>query len=258
LNLSRSISRKTNDDTENKIMRRKYSFGAISVLLLAAALVAGLATLARIALAEGNTHLAGTWNFNQGQSDDASQKVHDAELSTEDRGGGSQGGGYPSGGGYPGGGYPGVGGIGFPGGRGGIGGPMGRGGRRGGGAAQPAPPSHQDLERLAATPKTLRIEQDEKKITITDEAGQIRNLYPDKKKHKETDSSGQETAIKTHWDNGRLIAESKLGHSGKLAETYELSQDGKQLYVISQLDNSRLSSPLVIRRVYDRAAENAK
>jgi len=34
-------------------------------------------------------------------------------------------------------------------------------------------------------------------------------------------------------------------------ETYELSRDGKQLYVISQLENSRLSAPLVIRRVYD-------
>lgn len=249
-----------NDHAERKIMRRKFGFGTTSVLLLAAALVAGLATLARISLAEEKPHLAGKWNFNQGQSDDASQKVHDAELSIKDQGsgypGGSQGGGYPSGGGYPGGG-----GIGFPGGRGGIGGigggGMGRGGRRGA-ASQAAPPSNQDLEQLTPNPKTLWVEQDAKQITITNDAGQIRNLYPDKKKHKETDANGEPTTIKTHWDGGRLIAESKLGHSGKLAETYELSQDGKQLYVITQLDNSRLSTPLVIRRVYDRAAESTK
>jgi len=104
----------------------------------------------------------------------------------------------------------------------------------------------------------LRVEQAAKQVTITDDTGQTRSLYPDGKKHKETDSSGQKTTIKTKWDEGRLVTEGKLGHSGKLTETYELSRDGKELIVISQLDNSHLSSPLVIRRVYDAGAENAK
>jgi hypothetical protein len=248
-------------------MARHFSLRTASVLLLASALVAGLAALARLSLAENKPHLAGKWNFNQDQSDDASQKVHDAEASVKSPsggypgGGGSQGGGYPSGGGYPGGGYPGGGGIGFPGGRGGIGGGgggVGRGGRRGSSTGEGGGPSSEDLDKLAANPKLLRVEQDEKQITITDDNGQTRNLYPDGKKHKETDASGNSTTIKTHWDGDRLVAESKLGHSGKLTETYELSQDGKQLYAISQLDNSRLSAPLVIRRVYDSAAENTK
>ncbi len=250
-------------------MAENYGLRMASRLLLACALVAGLAALARISLAENKPHLAGKWSFNQDQSDDASQKVHDAEASVQSRGGGypgggdPQGGGYP-GGGYPGGGYPGGGGIGYPGGRGRIGvgptvgGGTGRGGPRGGGAGRGAGLAGEDFEQLAADPKTLRVEQDEKQITITSDTGQIRNLYPDGKKHKETDSNGQSTAIKAHWDGDRLIAESKLGHSGKLTETYELSRDGKQLYVISQLDNSRLSAPLVIRRVYESAAESAK
>jgi hypothetical protein len=257
-------------------MARKLSLRTTSVLLLACAPVAALAALTRISLAENKPHLAGQWNFNQDQSDDASQKVHDAEVGVKSPrgsypgGGGPQGGGYPSGGGYPdgggypggGGGYPGGGRIGFP--RGGIGGgPMGgggigRGGRRGGPASQGAGPSGEDLDQLAANPKMLRIEQDDKQITITDDTGQIRNLYPDGKKHKETGSSGESTAIKTHWDGDRLVAESKLGHSGKLTETYELSRDGKQLDVVSELDNSHLGAPLVIRRVYDSAAESAK
>ncbi len=177
-------------------MARKFSLRTTSMLLLACALVAGLAALAHISLAENKPRLAGKWNFNQSQSDDASQKVHDAEASVKSPGGGypggggSQGGGYPGGGGSPGGGYPGGGGIGFPGGRGRIGvGPMGggrtgRGGPRGGGAGQGAGLSADDLEQLAANPKMLRVEQGEKQVTITDDTGQIRNLYPDGKKHK--------------------------------------------------------------------------
>jgi hypothetical protein len=246
-------------------MATKFSFRTTSVLLLAAAVVAGLGALARIARAQDKPHLAGKWNFNQDQSDDASQKVHDAETSARTRGGGypgggggypgGGGGGYPGGGGgYPGGGYPGGGGIGFPGGGGGMGG-----GRRGGGngMGQGTGLSSQDLEQMEQNPKILDITQDEKQVTISDDDGNSRNLYPDGKKHKETDSSGHSTSIETHWDGDRLVAESKL-KSGKLTETYVLSQDGKQLRVTSQLDNSRLSAPLVIHRVYDSAAAAAK
>ena len=245
-------------------MAKKFGFRKTSALLLGCALVAALVVLARISLAEDKPHLAGKWNFNQEQSDDASQKVHDAEASVK-----AQHGSYPDeggsqGGGYPGGGYPGGGGIGFPGGRGGMGGGgmgrggMGGGGRRGGATGQGASLSSEDMEHLAANPKMLRVDQTEKEVTVTDDTGQTRNLYPDGKKHKEADSSGQPTTVKAHWDGNRLVAESKLGHSGKLTETYELSGDGKQLYVISQLDTSHLSAPLVIRRVYDAAAGDAK
>ena len=40
-------------------------------------------------------------------------------------------------------------------------------------------------------------------------------------------------------------------HSGKLTETYQASSDGKELIVVSRYDNSQLSVPLSIRRVYD-------
>jgi hypothetical protein len=240
-------------------MATEFSFRATSVLLLASAVVAGLGTLTRISPAQDKPHLAGRWNFNQDQSDNASQKVQAAEASARTvgggypGGGGAPGGGSSGGGGYPGGGYPGGGGMGFPGGRGGMGG-----GRRGGsGAGQGTGLSSRDLEQMEQTPKILNITQDEKQVTITDDSGNTTNLYPDGKKHKETDSSGQSTSIKAHWDGNRLIAESKL-KSGKLTETYVLSHDGKQLDVTSELDNSQLSAPLVIRRVYDSAAGNAK
>lgn len=224
-------------------------------LVVGSALAAAFAIAAQASFAQSKPHFAGDWNFNQDQSDDANQKIHDAQAQVQARsqGGGYPGGGYP-GGGYPGGGYPGGGGIGFPGGRGGMGGGMGRG--RMGGGPQGGGLSSEDMEQLAATPKSLKIDQDEDKISITNDSGDVTNLYPDGKKHKVTDSTGQSTTIKTHWDGDHLVSESKL-HSGKLTESYELSPDGKQLDVISRLDYGRNGS-LVIRRVYDSAKANSK
>ncbi len=249
-------------------MARNFGFRAARVFVPACAVVAGLVMLARPVRAEAKPHLAGQWTFNRDQSDDAGQKVREAEASAKgrqrsgspDRGGyptGSDvpGGGYPGGSGrvgYPGGGYPG--GMGLPGGMGRVGvGGVGRGGRRSERTGEGAGLSPEDLEPLAANPKTLSVKQDDKLVEIIDDNGQTRNLYPDGKKHKETDASGRGVSIKSRWDGDRLVAESKLAHAGKLTETYELSPDGKQLVVISQLDNSQLSAPLVIRRVYDRS-----
>lgn len=128
-------------------------------------------------------------------------------------------------------------------------GPMGRGS---GGGSEAGGIAGADVEALATNPKMLRIEQNEQQISITDDTGRTQILYPDGKKHKEQDSGQKTTEIKTHWDGERLVAESKMGHSGKLTETYELSPDGKQLDVTSRLDNSHLAAPLTIRRVYDK------
>ena len=246
-----------------ELMHEKPVF-RIGSLVVSAAVLAFAAGL-RISLAEDSARLAGKWNFNQDHSDNAGQKVHDAETSARMQtsgypgAGGSQGGGYPNGGtypngtDYPGGGYPGAGGAGMPGGRGGMG-PMGRIGRgQRGPTAQGAGLSGEDMEQLAADRKILTVEQEEKQVTISDDDGQTTILYPDGKKHKGKDSSGPLTNIKAHWEGNRLVSEGKLGHAGKLTETYELSPDGKELYLVQRLDNSQLSAPLVIRRVYDAA-----
>jgi hypothetical protein len=183
------------------------------------------------------------------------------------------GGGYPNGGGYPGGGgggYPGgIPGTDYPGGgypRGGIGGPMGgigvgmpgggigRHGREGAGRERSGI-SGQEWEAMAATPKTLKIEQREKQIVLGDDSGNTETLYPDGKKHKEDNLQGNKVSTKTRWEGDRLTTESKLGHSGKFTETYRLTSEGKQLEVISRLEDPALAVPLTIRRVYDRASE---
>jgi hypothetical protein len=206
-----------------------------------------LLALVGVARAGDKTQLSGNWNLNPDQSDDAQRKVQEAQQNSQR---GSAGRGYP-GGGSAGGGYPGGGGIGgsYPGG-GGMGGGMGRPGGMGnpsGGV------SGQEWNQLATNPKSLTISQRDDQIVISD-SEHTRTLYPDSKKHEEKDENGKKISTKTEWQGDELIAETKM-HSGKLTETYQVSSDGKQLIVVSRYDNSSLSGPLSIRRVYDM--ENA-
>ena len=216
-----------------------------------------LLALVGVARAGDKTQLSGNWNLNPDQSDDAQRKVQEAQQNSQR---GSAGRGYP-GGGSAGGGYPGGGGIGgsYPGG-GGMGGGMGRGGMGGGGMGHPGGVgnpgggvSGQEWNQLATNPKSLTISQRDDQIVISD-SEHTRTLYPDSKKHEEKDENGKKISTKTEWQGDELIAETKM-HSGKLTETYQVSSDGKQLIVVSRYDNSSLSGPLSIRRVYDM--ENA-
>jgi hypothetical protein len=111
-------------------MSRFPSFAVRAALPLAGCfLVAGLVGVSRAA---DRPQLKGVWNFNQDQSDDAQQKVREAQESASTRR--DSGGGYPSGGTYPGGGYPGGG---YPGGGVGVGGVgIGRVGWPGGGTGR--------------------------------------------------------------------------------------------------------------------------
>lgn len=239
-------------------LTRRYRARTMSTLLTCVAAMA-LAAWPACSFAQSAHGLAGQWTLNKKQSDNAEQKVQDAEQSVRRAPRTNSGGGYPGrGGGYPGGGYPGGrypgGSIGFPGGRIGIpGGGMGRGRREPmGGASRQAP--QQNLEPLATTPETLTITPKGNGIRLVDDNGEITTLAGDGKKHKEKDPSGKKFTVKSHWDVNRLISERKLKKLGKLTESYQLSPDRKELIVVSRLDDSQLSAPLVIRRVYDREA----
>jgi hypothetical protein len=109
------------------------------------------------------------------------------------------------------------------------------------------------MEKLSADSKVLRIEQRQKQFVVSDDSGEPRTLYPDGKKHTEKDVNGNKTATKTQWEGSELVVETKVGRSGKLTEMYRVGPEGKQLFVISRLDNPALAGPLTIRRVYDRA-----
>jgi len=220
-----------------------------------------VAALAGVSRAADKPQLHGEWNLNQDQSDDAREKIRDAQEKSasarRDSGGGYPNGGTNPGGGYPGGGYPGggvgigVGGIGM-GGIGGVGG-GGMGRRRGTGNPSGGGVSSQVWDTLAESPNHLKIDQREDYVMISDDADHARTLHPDGKRHEEQDANGKKTTTKTNWEGDALIVETKLSHSSKLTETYRVTSDGKQLYVVSQLEDPSLSGPLSIRRVYDLA-----
>jgi hypothetical protein len=217
-------------------------------------LAASLAGVARAA--DNQPKMTGRWQFNKDQSDDAQQKISDAQNSQRSS---NSGGGYPGGGGgggYPGGGggYPGGGG-GWPGGGMGMpGGGMGRGGmgRRGGqGNRAGSNVSSEDWDRLAENPKFLRVDQRSDQVVVTDDSDRAQTFYPDGKKHDDKDANGKKVSTKTEWQGNTLVAETKLDHSTKLTQSFRVSDDGKQLYVISRLENSSLQAPVSVRRVYD-------
>ena len=80
-------------------------------------------------------------------------------------------------------------------------------------------------------------------------------LYTDGRQlQKSSDQSRQE--IPAHWDGSHLVSDEKSPLGGKMNRTFELSQDGRQLYETLHIDNGRSKTPLVIRYVYDAAANS--
>jgi hypothetical protein len=233
-------------------MAKVFSFTAKAAVPIAACFLAAL--LVVVARAQDKAQLTGHWNFNKDQSDDAEQKVHDAQANSQRGANNGSGGGYPgSGGGYPGGGggmgRGGMGGIGGIGGMGGMGGGMGRGrrgmGNPGGGV------SSQELSRLAQNPKFLRIDQRSDQFVVIDDSDHAQTFYPDGKKHNDKDADGKKISTKASWEGGAFIAETKLSHSEKLTQTFRMSEDGKQLHVITRFEASSGNGSVSIRRVYD-------
>jgi hypothetical protein len=242
-------------------MRRTNNL-ALFCLISAAAILLAI-SLPRVARAgDSQSKLGGRWQFNKDQSDDAQQKITDAQsrqsTSANSGGGypgGGTGGGYPgggAGGGYPGGGggYPG-GGVGFPGGggmgRGGMGRGRGQQSNRGGSTV-----SGEDWDRLGQTPKLLQIDQKSGQVVVTDDSAHAQTFYLDGKKHDDKDDNGKKiSSTKTDWQGDTLVAETKLEHGTKLTQSFRVSDDGKELTVVSRLENSSLQGPVTIRRVYN-------
>lgn len=65
------------------------------------------------------------------------------------------------------------------------------------------------MEQMAATPESLKIDEDENKITITNDTGDVTNLYPD----------GKQLDVLSTLDYGRngSLAIRRVYDSGKAA-----------------------------------------
>lgn len=205
---------------------------SLSAILLAALMLAGnlLPPVASsmAAPADQPPNLGGTWKLNKDKSDNPRQKMQEAMGNS----GGMQGGGSM---------------------RGGGGGWAQRNGRQGRGEMN-------DVSQLT-------VVQNGSDIKVTGESGRTFAVLPadtnasaNANGHTDanSDSDNQYTppAPTVHWQNTRLIAETDGRRGGKTTRTYELSPDGKELYVTTTIENPRFSQPVTYRLVYDPAKSN--
>jgi hypothetical protein len=168
--------------------------------------------------------ILGVWKLNRDESDGQRKGRQD------DRD--SNGGGRRSGGGWPGGGYPG-------GGRGGYGRPRGE-----------SDEERQKMHELLTPPKRITLSMTGAEVDLLDDQERKRALMTDGRKlQKSKDANYQEIAAK--WEGTHLVTDEKDPRGGKMSRTFELSEDGRQLYETLHLKMGRNNTETSIRYVYD-------
>lgn len=203
---------------------RGKRLGDPAVLLAAMTLAGGLLLPLMAAPADQPSSLGGTWKLNQDKSDNPRQKI---EQAMGDSGG------------------------------------MGSGGSMRGGGGGWAQRNGRQARRETNDFAQLSIVQNGSDIKVTGESGRTLAALPadsdaNRDANGESSSQGQYAPATpaVHWQNGRLIAETDGRGGGKTTRTYELSPDGKQLYVTTTIDNPRFSQPVTYRLIYDPVKSN--
>jgi hypothetical protein len=225
----------------------------------------------------GKPSIAGIWALNKDDSDDPRQAMQDA---AGDRGGGN--GNVGNGGGGPR--------IGMGGGGGGMGG-GGWGGRGSGGGNGNGRRGGQNVENPAGDLSQLTIYQTANSATVTNDAGRViaqytadsppptgptmKNSTPGAPSNSSPasapppsssstpaaggvqsspssgSSSADNSAPNAQWKGSQFVAVTPGRRQGSTTRTYELSPDGRQLYVTTKIDNPRFQNPVTFRLVYD-------
>jgi hypothetical protein len=166
----------------------------------------------------GKPNLAGTWTLNKDQSDNPQQKMQEA-------------------GGY--------------GGRS-MGGGMGMGRRNRGGGGM--------MSQLSQ----LSIVQNDSSVKVTNEGGPVLAAYSSSNSRDAANggrsnggdsNGGEDRGARTaaQWQGNDLVVQTQGRRDGTTTRAFELSPDGKQLYMITKIDNPRFQQPVTIRLVYDPA-----
>lgn len=176
------------------------------------------------------TTILGAWKFNPDDSDDPSKRRQDAQGSNSGGGRGRMGGGYPGGGG---GGY---------------------GGRRGGGESDE---QREKMRELMTPARRLTLSMTGAEVDLVDDRDRKRAFMTDGRKLKKSkDDNYQEVAAK--FDGNRLVSDEKDPRGNKMSRTFELSEDGRQLYETLHMTVGRNNTPRVIRYVYDIPMQTPK
>lgn len=190
--------------------------------------------------AQQRPDFTGSWRFNRDHSDSPSAKLREYVQETD------RGWGYGPGIGVP---RPGYGGIGMGGPMivGGMGRPMGIPPSRG--------PNYENLSRmrtLIEAPDQLTVKHQDQEIDMTDGEDRVRALVTADRKLEKPKKNSLRTEVRARWSQNSLVSEEKGPDGEKIAKTYEISDDKKQMLEIVTINNKRLISPMTIRYRYDK------
>jgi hypothetical protein len=232
--------------TKRNYLRLAAVFSGAAALVMSAGALspnASCVAAARELAAQDNSSqaakpsLAGTWVLNKDKSDDPRQKMQQAMGNSGDGQGQAQGQGQDNpnrGEGRPG---------------------------RGGGQGMMAEWSQLTVTQLDANVK----------ITGTTGRTLATTTPPDDSANSKAAPSGSGSAdsnvyggrrrmappVLATWQGSQLVASGQGFGGGTTARTYELSPDGKQLFVTTKITNERLSQPVTYRLVYDKGSANS-
>jgi len=134
---------------------------------------------------------------------------------------------------------------GYPGGGGGYG------GRRGGGESDE---QREKMRELLTPARKISFSMTGAEVDLVDDRDRKRAFMTDGRKlQKSKDENYQEVAAK--FDGNRLVSDEKDPLGNKMSRTFELSEDGRQLYETLHMTVGRNNTPRVIRYVYDMPFE---
>ena len=109
--------------------------------------------------------------------------------------------------------------------------------------------SDESVSAILAAARVFRIVQDDSTVTVTNIDGASLTFYHDGREVRQRFAGLGDTVTRARWKGDKLEIERKLEAGPKLTTTYDLSDDGRELFV-----NFNMSSPgrsIKFRRVYD-------
>ncbi len=184
-------------------------------------------------------NILGAWRLNRDESDDPKAKANQRKVN--DPNSNHSGIGRPQ--------------IGFPGGS--IGGPGSGGGQHPNNGSQKESQDDRERYRELIDPSVrLRLERKgdaDPDVTMSGDQGRKTIFYTDGKKPDAPAGVGVDLA-EARWDGTKLVSDAQLPKKGSMRRTYELSQDGLQLYEEVELVTGKDKNPATFRYVYDAVA----
>lgn len=95
-------------------------------------------------------------------------------------------------------------------------------------------------------------EQDREGMFSIAVAPPVSTLYTDGRVVKSECPMEHQIEKRAYWNGDHLVVAIKAPVGVKITETYSLSPNGRQLYIITRIENERLhKDPMIIRKVYD-------